>query len=702
MNHFKQRIVLRCRQSILVQMMHCCLVSLVLLVMLTCESFAQMSEAQKWDLTELSLQELMAIEIITIGRRQQKLTETPAAVYVITSEDIRRSGATCIPEALRMVPGLQVARTGVDRWAISSRGFNGNDFFSNKLLVLMDGRTVYNAVYSGMYWNVQDTLLEDIARIEVIRGPGASLWGANAVNGIINIVTKPAVERQGPLASVIAGTEDRFIGAARYGGAIGETAHYSAFAKYSDRDGALAPTGEDREDEWQLSLAGGRFDWAVTEKDELTVQSGYYNGNDSYMIADFEVPGEGDLSADFNNDFNNDYTETYSGFNVLSRWQHTFSAQSEIIAQGYFYHTDKDFSRYDERVDTADLDLQHRFGLGRRQEIMWGLGYRTINSFLGSSESVTFDPKERRDELLSCFVQDDITVLRDRLSLILGSKFERNDYTDWETQPNARLLWTPYDAHTLWAAVSKAVRIPTRYEHDALIDSPLDVEGFDVDGAVVTIYGNKDMASEEVVAYEAGYRYHPSDRFGLDLAFYYNQYDNLRSWRWNIADAFYEDPPGRWVAPAETINGMEGETYGGELVLDWRPYAWWRLEGTYSIIKMDIREEYPNDLVRVADVIEGQTPEQQYGVRSAMNLPHDIELDLWLRYVDGLSAVFYKIPAYWTLDARIGWRFREFSFDLVGQNLFDDSHPEFFSEMFNPPHSEIQRGVYFRVTWRPE
>lgn len=695
MNRFKQHDYFQCRQSLPLQMMQWSFVLFLLLVLLTSETFAQMPGNR--DLTELSLQELMAIEITTLGRRQQKVTETAAAAYVITSEDIRRSGATCIPEVLRMVPGLQVARTGVDRWAISSRGFNGNDFFSNKLLVLMDGRTVYNAVYSGVYWNVQDTLLEDVARIEVIRGPGASLWGANAVNGIINIITKTAQERQGPLATVTAGTEERFIGAVRYGGIVGKTGHYSAFVKHSDRDGTKAPTGEDRDNDWQLTTAGGRFDWALTEKDEFTVQGGFYSGNDDYVIADFEVPGQGDVSAEFSDEFNTDFTETYIGYNVLSRWQHTFSAQSEMIVQGYFYHTDKEFPKYDENVDTADLDFQHRFGLGRRQEIMWGLGYRTVDSFLGSTEAVIFDPKQRRDELLSAFVQDDITLLRDRLSLILGSKIEHNDYTGWETQPNARLLWTPYDTHTLWAAISKAVRTPNRYDHDTEIDAPLTTD----EQVDLTLYGNKDMASEEVVAYEAGYRYYPSERFGLDLAFFYNQYEKLRSWRWNT-DLIFRDSTGQLVVPIDFVNGIEGETYGAELVLDWRPCAWWRLQGIYSIIKLDLRDKYTNELASVAEMIEGQDPEQQYSVRSAMNLPHDIELDLWLRYVDGLSAIFYEIPAYWTLDARIGWQLSSFSFDLVGQNLLDDSHPEFFGEMSNPPHSEIQRGVYLRVTWRPE
>lgn len=681
------------RSALLIQVLYWCLVSLVLFLMPVNDTIAQVAKTENRDLTELSLQELMAVEITTtIGRRQQKLTETAAAVYVISAEDIRRSGATCIPEVLRMVPGLQVARLGADRWAISSRGFNGS--FSNKLLVLMDGRSVYNAVYAGVYWNVQDTVLEDIARIEVIRGPGASLWGANAVNGIINIITKPALERQGPLATVTAGTEERFIGAVRYGGAIGETAHYSAFVKGSDRDGAQTLTGEDRNDDWQLSRAGGRFDWAVTDHDDLTVQGDYYDGNTHIVLSEyFELSDPAESSYEF--------TDTYHGYNVLSRWQHTFSAQSELIVQGYFYHTDKEFLQYGEQVNTTDLDLQHRFGLGRRQEIMWGLGYRTVDGLLANTEVVIFDPEQRRDELLSCFIQDDISVLPDRLSLILGSKFERNDYTGWETQPNARLLWTPYDTHTLWTAVSKAVRTPTRYEQDARANGPLMMED-PPPNFISAVFGNKNMESEELVAYEAGYRYHPSDRFGVDLALFYNQYDKLQNWRWSLADLYYEDPPGWFAIPAETINGMKGETYGAELVMDWRPYPWWRLQGTYSIIQMDLYEEDPNELLSIAEIAEGQTPEQQYSVRSAMNLSHDIELDLWLRYVDDLPALTQKIPDYWTLDARIGWRFRDFSFDLVGQNLLDDGHPEFSSELVSVPYSEIQRGVYFRVTWRPE
>ncbi len=664
------------------------LVSIVMLVvMLSINAYAQQPYSGQWDLTELSLQELMDVEITTLGRRQQKLTDTAAAVFVITQEDIRRSGATCIPELLRMVPGFHVARMASDRWAIASRGFNGS--FSNKLLVLMDGRSVYNAAYAGVYWNVQDLVLDDIARIEVIRGPGASLWGSNAVNGIVNIVTKTARERQGPLVSVTTGTEERFAGAVRYGGALGQSAHYTAYTKRADRDESVTSLGEDTGDAWNVSTTGGRLDWSVTDRDALTIQGDYYNGTSRQSVISllaFSLTREVEVLR-----------EDYSGYNVLSRWQHTFSPQSEFILQTYFSRVDSKSIHHGQQEDTFDLDLQHRFGLGKRQEMMWGLGYRNVESFLKASEAaVLFDPEQKKESLFSLFAQDDFALLPDKLSLILGVKLEKNDNTGWETQPNARLLFSPLKAHTFWAAVSKAVRTPTRYERDMYAVQPLDDP--DYPNTYLSIHGSKDLKSEEILAYEAGYRYHPGDTFGLDLALFVNHYDKIKNWYWDVDEIYLED--GRYMLPVETANGVNGETYGGELALDWRPYTWWTLQGVYSLLKMDLREDnLPEPFI--AHITEGQAPEQQYSLRSGMDLGHSLELDLWLRYVDNLAAETQTLPDYWALDARIGWRWRNVYFDLVGQNLLSESHPEFTSDIMGILPAEIERGVYLRCTWRP-
>jgi iron complex outermembrane receptor protein len=654
------------------------------LILLAAGSATVAAASYAGDLTALSIEELMAIEFSTLGRKSQRLTDTPAAAFVITAEDIRRSGATSVPEALRMVSGIQVARIGADKWAISSRGFN--DWFSNKLLVLMDGRTVYNSVYSGVYWRDQDVLLEDVARIEVIRGPGASLWGANAVNGVINIVTKPAIDTQGALVTAGAGTEERAFGAARYGGALGSSAHYSAYVKHADHDDTATPADESSQDAYYLSHGGGRIDWQAAKHDGFTLQGDYRTGRaHSRAYIPTLDPSLFEVTQNSND---------LGGSNLLGRWRHTFSATSDLAVQAYYDRSDSEFAIYAEEVDTYDLDLQHRFALGGRQEILWGLGYRLTRGEVESTPILSFDPAERTDDLFSLFVQDEIALMPKKLALILGSKFEENDFTGWETQPNVRLRWTPYDRHTFWTAVSMAVRTPSRYERDVQLTH---IELDDTTPGIQTaIIGNDDFESEELTAYEAGYRF-LGERWGFDLAFFYNRYDRLRTWE--PGTPYIEGSPPYVVIPLYTVNEMQGKTYGAEAAMDWRPLGWWRLQGAYGCLQMDLNDPVTDDLV--SDEVEGQNPEQQASLRSSMDFSHGFELDLWLKYVDDLRAYYQQVPAYWELDARLGWQATQnWSFDLVGQNLLNDHHPEFSAELLGVPRAEIERGMYFKATWR--
>lgn len=654
----------------------------LLLLLVAGAATAAAAASYAGDLTALSIEELMAIEFSSLSRKSQRLSDTPAAAFVITAEDIRRSGATSVPEALRMVPGIQVARIGADKWAVSSRGFN--EWFSNKLLVLMDGRSVYNSVYSGVYWRDQDVLLEDVARIEVIRGPGASLWGANAVNGVINIVTKPAIETQGALVTAGAGTEARALGAARYGGALGSAAHYSAYLKYADHDDTATPAGDGSHDDYHLAKVGGRVDWQPAERDGFTLQGDYREGN-AHSRAYIPTPDPAGLGiAESRNDL--------GGGNLLGRWQHTFSNTSDLVAQAYYDRSDSEFAIYAETVDTYDLDLQHRFALGARQEILWGLGYRLTRGDVQSTPTMSFDPAERSDDLFSLFVQDEIALVPKKLALIVGSRFEENNFTGTETQPNARLRWMPHDRHTLWAAVSRAVRTPSRYERDVNLTQAV----LDYPGIQMAIHGNPDFDSEELTAYESGYRY-TGDRWGFDLALFYNQYDRLGTWA--PGTPYLDGSPPYVVVPFYTVNEMAGDTYGAEVAVDWRLLAWWRLQGAFSCLRMELNDPITGNIV--SDSVEGQNPEQQFSLRSAMDFAHGFELDLWLRYVDDLPANLQHIPAYWELDARIGWQAtRTWSFDLVGQNLLDDRHPEFSAVLFGVPRAEIERNAYIKATWR--
>ncbi len=646
---------------------------------------AQATQAMAKDLTELSIEDLMSVEVTTtVARKAQRLSDTAAAVFVITAEDIRRSGVTSIAEALRMVPGLEVARLDANRYAITARGFNGN--FANKLLVLMDGRTVYSPLYSGVFWDVQDTLLEDIARIEVIRGPGASLWGANAVNGVINIITKPAKETQGGLLAAGLGTEEKGFGGLRYGGAMGDTTHYRAYAKYFNRDNAVDLQGNDNYDKLEVTRGGGRMDWQASARDAVTFQGDYYDGRvgnqGTYPLYD----------PPYLTDFKDNVPIT--GGNLLGRWQRTLSSSSDFIFQTYYDRTERPVVLLEETRDTFDLDFQHRFGLGRRQEIMWGAGYRLTQAHLVNGPAVFMRDEERQDQLFSFFLQDEIALWPEKLSLLLGSKFEENDYTGFEVQPNARLLWNAHRQHTFWGAVSRAVRTPSQAEHDTTLTRyvlPGNPE------TLIRFYGNEDFESEELIAYELGYRYVPEERLSLDLALFYNDYDQLRTAEAGAPFLEIGTPP-YIVVPLYVDNQMKGHTYGTELALEFRPWQWWRLKAAYTYLKMHL-QNYDTSNDPTSEDAEGEVPRHQVSLLSYLDLPGNWGLDLWGRYVDDLPA--QDISDYITLDARLSWRpTARLELALVGQNLVEEKHQEYAPEYIEFTPAEIERSVYVKMTWQ--
>ncbi|MBI5895540.1 MAG: TonB-dependent receptor, partial [Desulfobacterales bacterium] len=618
----------------------------------------------------------------TVSRKAQRLSDTAAAVFVITAEDIHRSGVTSIAEALRMVPGIEVARLDANRYAITARGFNGN--FANKLLVLMDGRTVYSPLYSGVFWDVQDTLLEDIARIEVIRGPGASLWGANAVNGVINIITKPAQETQGGLLTAGAGTEEKGFGGVRYGGTMGASAHYRAYAKYFSRDDAVDLAGNDNYDHLEVARGGGRMDWQLSDKDAVTLQGDYYDGQTAAQgsYAMYEPP----YSAQFHDEI------PVTGGNLLGRWQRTLSSRSDFIFQTYYDRTDRTMAVLSETRDTLDLDFQHRLGLGRRQEVLWGTGYRLTQANLDNGPTVTFRDENRVDQLFSFFVQDEIALWPEKLSLLVGSKFEENDYTGFEVQPNARLLWNAHRQHTFWGAVSRAVRTPSQAEHD------LHLTQYVLPGppeTVVTFTGTEEFESEELTAYELGYRFVPEERLSLDLALFYNDYDKLRTGA--LATPYLDETTSRLIVPFYVANDMTGETYGAELAMELRPWRWWRLKGAYTCLKMRLHPS-PTSADPSSEVAEGEVPRHQVSLLSYLDLPGNWGLDVWGRYVDDLPA--QGISEYFTLDARLSWRpMNRLELALVGQNLLEKTHQEYAPDYVEFAPAEIEHSVYVKATW---
>ena len=643
--------------------------------------------ASEIDLTSLSIEQLMDIEVTSVSKKGESWFQAPAAIYVITQEDIRRSGARSIPEALRMAPGLHVARLDSHRWMIGSRGFSYE--FANKLLVLIDGRSVYNPTFSGVHWDAQDTLLEDVERIEVIRGPGAALWGANAVNGIINIITKRAEDTQGWLITTGAGDEERGFGAVRYGGKLGDDAYYRVYAKYFSRDDFVDAGGHDADDDWNAFRTGFRIDWTGLEDDSFTFQGDIYAGEESEAailpLLSFPFSTEADENLDI------------GGGNLLGRWTHVFSETSEMALQIYYDRTEREwlFATSEER-DTVDIDFQHSFALGYRHAILWGLGYRFTGGEAGDMTSSSLDPPSRRDDLFSAFIQDEITLIPDRVRLTLGSKFEHNDYTGFEVQPSARALWTPHENHTVWAAVSRAVRTPSWIEHNISIITSVEFPPEVLVPTYEVLVPSKDeFGAEELLAYEVGYRVRPTKTLSLDIAVFYNNYDDLRSFEAGVPISTFPI----MVVPMTFDNKMDGSTRGVEIAAEWNVTDRWTLKSGYAFIDMnfDLDSDSSTDPA-YPDNEEGTTPQHQFQLRSLLDLPHDLELDAAIYYVDNLPT--YEISSYVRADLRLAWHPNEnLELSIVGQNVFGGHHKEFEPDLFTPT-SEPERSVYGKITLR--
>jgi iron complex outermembrane receptor protein len=639
------------------------------------------------DLTELSLEELMNVEVTSVAKKAQPLSGAAAAVYVITQEDIRRSGATSIAEAIRMAPGVDVARFDSNKWAISARGFN--TLFSNKLLVLIDGRTVYTPLFAGVFWDVQDTLLEDIERIEVIRGPGGTLWGANAVNGVINIITKHAKDTQGGLLTGGGGTEERGFGAARYGVSLGNGVFVRAYAKYFDRSSFETATGDDAADEWDVGRGGFRLDWEPNGYNGVTVQGDVYSGDTGRTIAvSSPAPPFRDLVDD---------EDEVRGGNILGRWRHDFAPRSVMTLQLYYDRTERTLSLFSEHRDTVDLDWQHRFALGERQEFVWGLGYRFTTDGIRDSFMVSFDPSGRDLDLYSAFVQDEITLFPETLRLTVGSKFEHNDFTGFEFQPSGRLLWTPHARHAIWGAISRAVRTPSRGETDLRFNSAV-IPAPDGTLTYVSLFGNPQLDSEELLAYELGYRLQPTPRIYVDLAGFYNDYDDLRvTVRGTPLPESSPSPP-HVVVPLQTVSGSRGEAYGVEIAAHWNVFDQWKLAGSYTWFDLDLYSD-AGPLAQNASGVEGDSPHNQVNLRSFLDLPGRVELDAMVYYVDNLPN--QNVSSYFRTDVRLGWRATDrIDLSLVGQNLNDGRHPEFGGEISGSQASQVPRGGYAQIRWR--
>lgn len=600
------------------------------------------------DFSHMGIEELANIEISSVSKKKESLSDAAAAVFVITQEDIRRSGYTSLPEALRLAPNLQIARINSSQYAITARGFNSDT--ANKLLVLIDGRTVYTPLFSGVFWDAQDVMLQDVERIEVISGPGGTLWGSNAVNGVINIITRSAADTQGTLFSAGVGTEERG-GAARYGGKVDENTAFRVYAKGFERDHTELANGTDAHDRWHKQQAGFRLD-SGTAGERLTLQGDLYDG---------------ELDQLTNSD------KTISGANLLGRWNHALGGDDSLQVQAYFDRTRRNYpGLFREQLDTYDIDVQHRFRWSKNQDIVWGGGYRVMEDHVTNSAALAFLPARRSLKLANIFVQDSI-ALSEALKLTLGVKLEHNSYSGTETQPSARVAWKLNEKSLVWSSVARAVRTPSRIDTEFFLPGPL------------PLVGNDKFDSEELTAYEIGYRADPTSRLSFSVSAFYNDYDRLRS---------IELSPGG-ILPFTLGNKMRGNTYGVELWGNYRISDWWRLSAGYNYFKKDL--ELASDSVDPFSLDASETdPRYQFSLRSSMNLPRNMELDLTLRSIGGLSSP--EVPSYTELDARLGWMVAKgVTLSVAGFNLLDREHPEFGSL---PNRSEFRRSVYMEVSWQ--
>ena len=607
----------------------------------------QVAEAPK-ALKQLSLEELFDLEVTSVSQKPEPVSKTAAAVHVVTADDLRRMGAVSIPEALRYSPGVEVARVNSRSYAITARGFNGT--VANKLLVLMDGRSVYTPLYSGVFWDVQDAFIEDVERIEVIRGPGATVWGANAVNGVINIISKSASSTQGFLVTGGAGNRERGFGGARYGGTLGSNAFFRVYAKDYDRGPSLRPNGDDAGDASRMWQGGLRTDWTPTPLDGITIQGDIYGSSIDAPTSD---------------------RSQMSGGNALAHWTRRFSDRSSFQVQAYYDRTKRDIpSVFGESLDSYDLTLSHRFAPAARHDLVWGLGYRLTSDDVRNSPGLAFLPPRLTHRLYTGFVQDEIALSPNRLFLTVGSKVEHNDYTDWEYQPGARLAWTPTPTQTIWGAASRAVRAPSRIDRDFFVPSK----------PPYFLVGDSSFVSEVLLAFELGYKAQPTSDLTASVSTFYNDYDNLRSLETGSL-------------PYSLENGLNGRTYGIEAEGACQVISGWRLSAGYTFLRL-VLDTDPTSTDTSSERQEGDSPRHQGFLRSSVKLPRGVAFDASARYVGRLPN--QNVPGNTVCDARLAWQpTKTAEIAVVGQGIFDSRHPEFGTPS---ARREVGRSIYGKLT----
>ena len=667
----------------------CCVVTVLLLAWMAGASPTALAVdnpgQSDQSLKSLSLSQLGNIEVTTVNKEPEVVWKTPAAIFVITQRDIQRSGATSIPEALRLAPGVEVARISSDQWSIGIRGFGSR--LSRSVLVLMDGRIVYSPFTAGVYWEVQDYLMEDIDRIEVIRGPGGTIWGPNAVNGVISIITKSSKETQGALASGGAGNVEQGFGEARYGGSNGPDFSYRVYGKGFARTPEFHADGINY-DAWQAGQAGFRMDWNKGTRDSYTLQGdGYYQAaGESVAASTYNPPANFILDGDAH----------LSGANVLWRWRRTLGDKKDFQFDAYYDQTSRHELNFGDIRNNFDVDFVDRFSLPR-QEISWGAGaYISHGHEIELYSGLYFNPSVLTDQYYTAFIQDEITLVKNRLSLIAGPRFQKTNFTGPLFEPSARLLYTPTATQTLWAGFTQAVRTPADVERDFFLSSYL---GPTPSGLPLfaRFNANRNFQSERLNGYELGYRRLVGPKLYFDIATFFNQYRNLLSEDITGPIFVESDPtPTHLLLPAEFGNGLEATTEGGEISAQWQPKSFWRVIGSYSFLEMHVKKAPGSADIGSAQAIQGSSPQNEFLIQNNFDLPKAITADFQVRYVGSLPAL--KVPSYWTGDLSLGWSpNKQLLFSLVGQNLFQPYHYEYSNDPRGPVG--IERSIFAKVTW---
>lgn len=630
-------------------------------------------------LKRLSLEELGRIEVTTVSRSPDSLTRTPAAVYVITQDEIHRSGATSIPEALRLAPGVQVARIDASRWSIGIRGFAGP--LNRSVLVLIDGRAVYDPLFAGTYWDVQDTLLEDIDRIEVIRGPGGTLWGANAINGIISIITRAASETGGTVVSGLGGSAAHASSGFRYGG-TSDRISYRAYGKAKHRGSGFHANGGNH-DHWLAGRGGFRVDNSLARGGMLTVQGDLYRARSGRVGISTTYASPFTVAAR--------YDAKLSGANALVRWSSPSTASSPFQLQAYYDRTNREEIPITERRDTLDVDFQQTRKHWLRQELVWGLGYRVTSARVDAVAPTRFVPDARADQLSSAFVQDTATLVPGRLRVSAGAKLEHNSYSGFELQPSGRVVWTPNAANTVFGSITRAVRTPAPVETDYTTASFAGVnQGL---GIFVRLHPNSAFVSEKLIAHEIGYRVQPVTSMHVTISSFYNQLADIVSSE--LLTPFLElaPAPPHLILPVQFANGLNGHSAGAEVTADVRARSWWRVTANYSFLRVALSKIATSNDTSARRMHEGGSPRHQVQVRSSLDLPGRWSADWFLRYASNL--VSGPVPGYATSNARIAWQLTpRLEFAVVGESLHHAHHPEWSGNV------EVPRSAYLNVTWR--